>query len=78
MFVSRKKPGRTRRGKMIGHSVLVTGHNCTQGGGGIWRSKTHLDLTGAAQEMGTVKLVLLVSLGLLFCLVTSSYSGDFS
>lgn len=32
MFVSRKKPGRTRRGKMIGHSVLVTGHNCTQGG----------------------------------------------
>ncbi|KAG5543303.1 hypothetical protein RHGRI_016136 [Rhododendron griersonianum] len=32
VFVSRKKPGRTRRGKMIGHSVLVTGHNCTQGG----------------------------------------------
>lgn len=76
MFVSRKKPGCTRRSKMVGHSVLVTGHNRTQGG--RLRSKTHLDLTGAAQEMGTVKLVLLVSLGLLFCLVASSYRNDFS
>lgn len=79
MLVSRKEPGRTRCGKMIGHSVLFTRHNRTQRGGGTWRPKTHLDLSGVAQEMGTVKFVLLVSLGLLFCQVTSSsYSSDFS
>lgn len=53
MFVSRKKPGCTRRSKMIGHSVLVTGHNRTQGG--RLRSKTHLDLTcGAGDGSGKV------------------------